>query len=324
MKKIFFYVILVLGIFSCQKKAHEFKTDVPPFTDSIQVKDVSKAYYDTKISNQALAKLYPDFFANIPDTILERRRADTLAIALNQAVENQFKNLTLKDSLRSIFKYVKYYYPNFTAPTVYTFTGELPYMNPVAYWVQSNDMVLGLDWFLGKDYPLYEKMGIPRYIRKNFQPQDLKISIAESMARQLVPMDITKRKFVEKMIYAGKVLLATQAFLPEKSAQEIMQYSPEQWQWCVDNEADVYVYFTEEEYFFDEDKKLSERFIDPAPFSKFFTDADNETPGRVGAWMGLQICQAYLKQNPKVNLATFLSDNDYLKIFKDSKYKPIK
>ncbi|MCK0206074.1 hypothetical protein [Ornithobacterium rhinotracheale] len=38
---------------------------------------LSKVYYDTKISNQALAKLYPDFFANIPDTILERRRADT-------------------------------------------------------------------------------------------------------------------------------------------------------------------------------------------------------------------------------------------------------
>ncbi|MRJ08018.1 hypothetical protein EDL99_03830 [Ornithobacterium rhinotracheale] len=324
MKRVFFYVILILSVVSCSKKPHEFQTEVPPFTDSIQVKDVSKAYYDTKISNQALAKLYPDFFADIPDTILESRRADTLAIALNQAVENQFKNLALKDSLRTIFKYVKYYYPNFTAPTVYTFTGELPYMNPVAYWVQSNDMVLGLDWFLGKDYPLYQKMGIPQYIRNKFRPQDLKISIAESMARQLVPMDITKRKFVEKMIYAGKVLLATQAFLPEKSAQEIMQYSSEQWQWCVDNEADMYVYFTESEYFFDEDKKLSERFIEPAPFSKFFTDTDNETPGRVGAWMGLQICHAYLKQNPKVDLATFLSDNDYLKIFKDSKYKPIK
>ncbi|MCK0200156.1 hypothetical protein [Ornithobacterium rhinotracheale] len=324
MKKIFFYIILISLVISCNHKLREFETDVPPFTDSIQVKDVSKAYYDTKISNQELAKLYPDFFQNIPDTILVRRRADTLAMALNQAVTSEFKKLALKDTLRDIFKYVKYYYPNFKSPTVYTFTGELPYMNPVAYWAQSNDMVLGLDWFLGKDYPLYQKMGIPQYIRNNFKPQDLKISIAESMARQIVPVDITKRKFVEKMIYAGKVLLATQAFLPEKSAQEIMRYSPEQWQWCVDNEADMYVYFTESEYFFDEDKKLSERFIEPAPFSKFFTDTDNETPDRVGAWMGLQICHAYLKQNPKVDLVTFLSDNDYLKIFKDSKYKPIK
>lgn len=324
MKKVFFYIILFSLAISCGKKSHQFEIDVPAFTDSIQIEDVSKSYFDTNLNNQALANRFPDFFANTPDSVLSRRRADTLGIALNQAVQVSLKNLALKDSLRDIFKYVKYYYPDLKTPKVYTFTGELPYMNPVAYWAQSGDMVIGLDWFLGKEEPLYQKMGIPNYIRNNFEPQDLKISIAESIARQLVPMDITKRKFVEKMIYAGKVLLAMQAFLPEKSSQEIMQYSPEQWQWCVDNEADVYVYFTEEEYFFNEDKKLSERFIEPAPFSKFFTDADNETPGRVGTWMGLQICQAYLKQNPKVDLAKFLNDNDYLKIFKDSKYKPIK
>ncbi|MCK0206075.1 gliding motility protein GldB-related protein [Ornithobacterium rhinotracheale] len=133
-------------------------------------------------------------------------------------------------------------------------------------------------------------------IKKNFQPQDLKISIAESMARQLSRWILLKENCGKNDLCRKSVASHT-SLLPEKSAQEIMQYSPEQWQWCVGNEADVYVYFTEEEYFFDEDKKLSERFIDPAPFSKFFTDADNETPGRVGAWMGLQICQAYLKQD---------------------------
>ncbi|MBV7440584.1 hypothetical protein KRX57_04060 [Weeksellaceae bacterium TAE3-ERU29] len=318
------YPLLLILVFSCNKKDDRFTKEVPDLQETITVNNVSEKYYDSSVNNQSLVNSYPDFFNNIPDSILTSRRADSISLVLNKAVEKEFNNKSLVDSLNSVFKYVKYYYPDFVPPTVYTFTGELPYMNPVAYWRQSNDMVIGPDWFLGKNYPIYEQMGIPAYLRENMQPKYFKVAIAESIAKQYIPIDITKRKFVERMIYAGKVLIATQAFLPDKSPQTIIGYTPEQWQWSKENEVNVYIYFTEQEYLFSEDKKLSERFIEPAPFSKFFSDNDKETPGKIGAWVGMQICNAYLEKHPDVDLVTFLNDTNYLKIFNESKYKPTK
>ena len=318
------YPLLLILVISCNKKDGRFTKEVPDLQGNITINNVSDKYYNSSVSNQSLIKSYPDFFNNIPDSILTSRRADSISGVLNKAVNKEFNNKSLEDSLNSIFKYVKYYYPNFESPTIYTFTGELPYLNPVAYWRQSNDMVIGLDWFLGKDYSIYEQMGIPAYLRNNMQPKYFKVAIAESIAKQYVPIDITKRKFIERIIYSGKVLTAIQAFLPEKSPQTIIGYTPEQLQWSKDNEANIYIYFTEQEYLFSEDKKLSERFIEPAPFSKFFSDSDKESPGKIGAWIGWQICNAYLEKHPEVDLITFLNDTNYLKIFNESKYKPTK
>ena len=59
-----------------------------------------------------------------------------------------------------------------------------------------------------------------------------------------------------------------------------------------------------------------------SPFSKFNNEIEQESPGRIGAWIGWQIIRQYIKENPKVELKTLLEDMDGQKIFKDSKYKP--
>ena len=60
-----------------------------------------------------------------------------------------------------------------------------------------------------------------------------------------------------------------------------------------------------------------------APFSKFYLEIDNETPGRIGQWIGWQIVRAYVQNNPDIS-ATQLLKTDYKTIFEKSKYKPKK
>jgi uncharacterized protein YjaZ len=67
---------------------------------------------------------------------------------------------------------------------------------------------------------------------------------------------------------------------------------------------------------------LANRFINPAPFSKFYLEIDNESPGRVGAWIGWQIVRSYMKNN-EVSLKQLLV-MDATEIFNNSKYKPKK
>jgi uncharacterized protein YjaZ len=70
------------------------------------------------------------------------------------------------------------------------------------------------------------------------------------------------------------------------------------------------------------DIKLDRRFLDDAPFSKFYLDIDNDSPGRVGQFVGYFIVKSFMKKN-KVSLQEMIKmDNDDL--FKKSKYKPRK
>lgn len=314
---------LLVAIFSCSKKETIFKKSVPPLQDSVVIKNISEVFFNPMMDNAYLKQLYPQF-KNSPDTLLTLHRNDSLAIQLNQEVKKMFSTSFLQDSLSHVFKYVKYYFPTFKIPLVYTFTGETFYDNPINYWSINNEMIIGLDWFLGEKNPIYNTMGIPHYLRRGMEKNQFNLRVAESIAKQYIPLDVHTRKFIEKMIYNGKIIIAINAFCPNRKSIDIMNYTPGEWKWCEENEAEMYVYFTEQNYFFSEDRKLDERFLRPAPFSKFYSDFDNESPGRVGVWMGLQICNYYLKNNPEVSITSFLKDTDYLKIFRESKYKPIR
>ena len=64
-----------------------------------------------------------------------------------------------------------------------------------------------------------------------------------------------------------------------------------------------------------------QRFIEPAPFSKFYLQLDNETPGRIGSWLGWQIVNSYMIQFPEKPLDELLKISPQ-KLFNLSKYKP--
>jgi hypothetical protein len=67
---------------------------------------------------------------------------------------------------------------------------------------------------------------------------------------------------------------------------------------------------------------LNQRFIEVAPFSKFYMNQDELSPGRIGVWMGWQIVNSYMKHND-VSLQELLKIDEDI-IFTKSKYKPKK
>ena len=124
------------------------------------------------------------------------------------------------------------------------------------------------------------------------------------------------------MIYHGKQLYLKDLLLPDYTDAEKMGYSPEQIAWCQENESYMWRYFIEKEMLYSNDQKLIARFINPAPFSKFYLEIDNESPGQVGAWIGWQIVRSFV-QNNDMSLANVLKTNAK-EIFVKSKYKPKK
>ena len=124
------------------------------------------------------------------------------------------------------------------------------------------------------------------------------------------------------MVYNGKELYLKDLLLPDYSDAEKIGYAPEQIKWCEENESYMWRYFVEEEMLYSADQKLITRFINPAPFSKFYLEIDNESPGRVGSWIGWQMVRSYMENN-KVSVEDLLKA-DTKEIFTKSKYKPKK
>ena len=109
--------------------------------------------------------------------------------------------------------------------------------------------------------------------------------------------------------------------MPDFSEDRIMGYTPEQLEWARANEKEIWNFFVSKELLFSTDPDLINRFILPAPFSKFYLELDNESPGRIGVWVGWQIVRAYMKRFPNTTI-TDLFALPPQELFQTSGYKP--
>ena len=110
--------------------------------------------------------------------------------------------------------------------------------------------------------------------------------------------------------------------MPFHTDGQKITYSQDQLVWARANEEPMWRHFIENELLYSTDIKLSQRFLDPAPFSKFGLELDNESPGQLGRYLGWQIVRSFMNKN-EVSLQQLmnLSAED---IFKKSNYKPNK
>ena len=162
---------------------------------------------------------------------------------------------------------------------------------------------------------------ISQYIKENNTQQHLIVDVAEAIIERQIP-NSKDRSFVGKMIYEGKKMYLLDMYLPSVKDKEKIGYEDDKFNWVLSNEEQIWLYFIEKKLLFSTDTKLNKRFLETAPFSKFYMEHDNLSPGSVGVWVGWQIVRSYMKHND-VSLQELLKIND-LDLFNKSKYKPRK
>lgn len=262
---------------------------------------------------------YPYIFPeHYPDSVWVAKLTDTLQTALSEEVAHTFGNFKKEaQELKSLFQHITYYFPAFVAPKVITLTSDVRYKDRVI--LADTLLLLGLDNYLGKDHRFYQ--GIPRYIAARLAKQYLISDVAGAFAQKAIPYP-KDRSFLSRMVYYGKILYCKDLWLPSLSDAQKIRYTPAELEWAQANEEQIWRYFVEREVLYSTDSKLDRRFLDPAPFSKFGLELDNESPGRLGQYMGWQMVRAFMEKN-EVDLKQLLAlPAD--EILKQSNYKPRK
>ena len=322
MNLIKFFIILAFAkaITSCTP-THKVEEEIANIQVDVDLITFHKEFASANAADLPnLKEKFPLFFPpRVPDSmwISKLMGKDTIHNALEIAVRDaDFNYQEMERQMKDVMRHVIYYFPEFEATPMVTVLSDVNYRQKVI--PTASQLIISIDTYLGKDHELYG--GINKYQRENLNREQLPADVALAYARLFVNPSM-ERALLDNMIYHGKLHYVQELFAPKATGDQLLNYSPEKYVFTVENESQMWRYFIDNEMLYDTDSKLLSRFILPAPFSKFYLEVDQQTPGGVGRYIGYRMVKSFMENN-QVDLETMI-DLNAEEIFKRSKYKPL-
>jgi len=317
LKYIIISLLLIVFFTRCNKK-NKLTINTSNVVVKFDVQRFDQLFY--KVTPQSLPKLKLEFPYLFPiqdqDSVWLHKINNPDFKYLNKDSQKVFPNFNEQtEQLTNLFKHVKYYYPKFKAPNVVTLISELDFSHQVIY--ADSLLLISLDTYLGSNNKAYA--GYPKYLSRSYDKKYLVTDVAKAISLKSVPKQ-DSRSFISSCIQQGKLLYQSKAFTPALPDSVLLKYTSKQLNWANTNQEFIWKYFVENKMIFNKDRNLLNRFIYQAPFSKFYLDLDQNTPGSIGSFIGYKIVKSYIKNN-KVSLRQMLATPNEI-LFKESKYKP--
>ncbi|MCL2291183.1 MAG: DUF2268 domain-containing putative Zn-dependent protease [Bacteroidetes bacterium] len=274
---------------------------------------------------ERLSKIYPPLLIepNIwNDPVrMEGLRAylqDTVIIALHEATEKAIKTDIILRELKPAFGYYKVFYPNDSIPVIITMLPGLDLSVPSTY-IYDDVLFVNVDMYLGADNPYYKAIGMPVYIAERCEPVYLPVDIFKKAIVHKHLARAPRTTLLDVMITEGKKLYFTEMMFPDLHERYIIGYSEEKYHWANHFLGNAWSYLIEKNELFGKGEALIRAYIEEAPFIKSF---GNDSPGRMGAFIGWKLIQSYMANHPEVTLPELMEEVDYQKILNASKFKP--
>lgn len=319
MKKLLAIVLILNSIYSCNKEK-SISNEVSKIDIDLTIERFDRIFAEANPSDlPKLKQAFPFLFSNkYPDSLWIAKMQDSLQQQLSSETDRVFSDFkSTRSDIKQLFQHLKYYFPEFKTPRVITVTSNVDYRNKVI--VTDSIVIIALDTYLGNNHEFYA--GIQQYLAQNFNKDQITPDLAAEYAKKYSYQQ-QRRTFLDEMIFFGKWLYFKDAVLPLKTDAEKIGYTPDQLNWANSNEVEIWRYFIENELLFSTDSDLINRFINPAPFSKFYLELDSESPGKIAQYIGWKIVQSYMKNND-ISLSKMLITNP-IDIYNNSKFKPQK
>jgi len=336
------FVVLVLTagmLFSACKQ----KPKTLPTPKKSEVKEIQKQLQQVKIKRyeqalyaipkdsleSGLKKLQADYACFWGDFTLQEavqltkyHLEDKSYKPLYEAVQKQFPDLEdLEKQFTEAFSLLLYYFSDAAVPQVYTFISGLDYENFIIYF--SDRLFIPLDLFLGKDYKLYKQLppDVPQFIRRRFSPEYILPTCLGEISYRYISAKPQHSNLLDVMILEGKYLLFLEMMLPSLPDSVIFPFPQEKIEWAKENEANIWAYLIQHNYLYSRDNTVIRKLVGEAAFTNYFGE---DSPGRVGAWIGWRICRSWVEKNPQKKITELFAEIDAQKILAESKYKPKK
>ena len=329
--KIFVYSFILIALAmlsSCGDPQKNLDIDVSS-TDlpKVKIKRYEQAMF--RIPADSFLALAPNMQKQFP-VFLQGDISDTMAIIelksffidpymqeLYRYSMEKFPSLNeLEEDLALAMQHYKYYFPYADDYTYYSYVSGLDVKYPTKFI--GNNLIIGLDNYLGNKQDIYLKSGFPKYQVKWFIPERIIPDCMNEIASGLMPEQEKGERLLDNMIYQGKLLYFAQAMQPTIADSLLLKYSRVQYEWCRQYEGKVWGVMIDNQFLFKREQALVGKFMNDGPFTTVFSKT---SPARTGWFIGWRIVSAYMARND-VNMIDLLHETDAQKILKMSKYKP--
>jgi hypothetical protein len=322
-----FWVVLpacVVAIFLWPRENNQNSIDVSEVSFNLKLNKFDSTFFNLPLENfdsslSLLREEYPSFFTNTSNQFWYYQRNDDLQNKLYKEVKNLVNHAQVQRDIEDLLKHFYYFYPEAPKYEMTTYISNLDFYNPVIIQDSVQRIFLATDDYLGPNHPAYAQ--IDDYLAFYRDARFIQSEVAENIAMGIAAINNNDLTLLNQMIWWGKIMYAKKQWLPKVEEDVIMRYDKTKWQFCVDTELDMWLFLVKEKLLFDTNEETKRRFVYLAPFSKFYTDFDNNSPGMVGQWLGLKIVESYM-QNNKVSLQELMVNTDHKTIFNKSKYRP--
>lgn len=333
-------VILVLsGCSGSQnKKNKDVQKNILPQTESgntdqtqsdLKIKRYEVALFESDPSNlsQNLKKLVPEYsiflgkgsFSEEEVTQIRNFITEGSNKAAYAEVRKQYPDLKeLSTSLAKAYENFARETGKKNSPETYTYVSGFDVQYPVKY--ADTVLIIALDMYLGPNFEMYKKMGIPNYLSSRYTARHILPDCIKEMAYPFIPEKTGTYTLLDAMIEQGKLLYFTQKILNSVPENLIVGFSKEQLKWCQQNESNLWQFIIENELLYSTDSKAMSMFMVDGPFTSSFSQ---ESPARTGAWLGWQIVSSYMEKN-NVPLTKMTAIENSREILDKSGYKPRK
>ena len=329
-KIIVLQIIFIVILASCSRQKYKIpQADVKDIPEvKVNIHRYGKALFqlDTAHFAEGLKSIHKEFrffLGDNPDGEQNIRQlldyvSDTQIISIYHKTVEVFPDVGhLEESLSDAFSRYRYFFPGHTLPGVYTYVSDIYYEAPVMK--KDTVLIIALDDYLGADFPIYRALGIPLYRAKCMQPDHIPVDVMKTLYNDELAVHSKMKTLLDRMIYEGKLLVYLDAVLPGMPDTAKICYTGRKMQWAIDHEKEIWGFLVENKLLFSTDYQMISKLMQDGPFTNGF---GNQSPSRLGVFMGWQIVREFMINNPDVSPKQMLEITDSQTILERSRYKP--
>ncbi len=328
------YILLAVVLCACQG-GREF------FPKNMEMVEVEVVRFDSALlsvrpdsAETDIKRLYADYEVfmpiyvegvlglNVEDTTeLSRLYANFLTdttmgfVQTNEEVRKQFADIKkIQSELNQGFTRMHYLYPELEIPKIYLLVSGFN----ASIFAYDDIIAAGADMYLGSDYKYYNQV-VYNYQKVSMDKKFLAGDVLNYYISQNIPYTSKYNRLLEHMLFRGKQMYLLEQLLPGVPKWEVMGYTQEQWDWCKKWEKEIWNRMMDKRDLFKTESMVITSYLNDGPFT---SEISQESPGRLGIWVGWRIIDSYMRHNEDVSLQELMKDGDAQKILEKSFYKP--
>ena len=231
-------------------------------------------------------------------------------------IDSLYPNIEIfRPDIEQAFKYYKYYFPKNDCPDVYF---HISGFNQ-SIVVDSTWLSVSIEKYLGSGCQFYKWLEIYNYIRRSMIPEKVVPDIMKAIALTGFPFQPDKYNLLNNLIYQGKVLYLVRQTCPSLPDTLLFDFTEKQLTWTENFEAGIWGYMIEQKHLFSTDRMVIQKYIGEGPFNSYLGE---ESPGKIGGYVGYKIVEKYMGKNPTITLQQLMKEQSGQKVLSDSGYSP--